>query len=143
MPFVSFAILSLLFAAPCPITTAPAPQFVPPPSFAPALGQHSFWFGTPDLWTELPASGELGRRDNKMFWWHPGFDGSAEPSPNLSLSIEPLDGRTVSFVKARATNAFYDDRWSMLTMVEFPTAGCWKVTGSYQGHSLTFVAAVR
>jgi hypothetical protein len=41
-----------------------------------------------------------------------------------------------------ATNAQFAGEWWMLTMVDFPAAGCWEITGSYGGHSLAFVASV-
>ena len=118
------------------------PLFVPPAAYAPQLEFGFFWFGAPEFWTQLPVNRPLGRRE-KVFWWSQGYDGSVEHRPNLAVSIKPFGGGVASFVDVGPTNAFFGRAWSMLTMLEFPSAGCWEVTGSYRGRSLTFVTAVQ
>jgi hypothetical protein len=41
-----------------------------------------------------------------------------------------------------ATNAQFGGEWSMLTLVDFPSAGCWEIRGTYEGRSVAFVAAI-
>src|SRR5512134_1578479 len=46
--------------ATCPITRPPNPPFVPPAPWPPEREGGRFWFGTPELWTELTGSGTWG-----------------------------------------------------------------------------------
>ena len=138
------------FAA-CPVTKPPAPPFVPPPPNspgAPFAGQ--FWYGTEALWTLLPSDGTWqGLPHNpegysqKVFWWRKGYSWTAEPAPQLSVTGRRLDGPAQPLNVSKATNAFAQDIQSaMLVGVDFPTLGCWEITGRYQGHELSFVVQV-
>jgi hypothetical protein len=102
-----------------------------------------FWHGTDALWTWLRMDGRTGRRD-KSFWWHPGFRGNIETQPPLRIEATELFSNT-QFASDRATNAGEDEKlggWAMLTMLDFPQAGCWNVTATYQGTSVSYVVAV-
>ncbi len=130
----------------CPTTTPQVPRFAPPARWVPeraatAVDERYFWYGTADLWTRLPIDGRLGRRD-KIFWWHPGYNGAVEPVPAIAISIARFGSAVVREAAGRPTNAFFDNTWSMLTVIDFPEEGCWRVTAAYAGHELTFVARV-
>jgi hypothetical protein len=135
--------------AACPVTQAPVPEFQPPPDEAPKPSEaarkesekHMFWYGTPQLWTRLHRDGTFGRRD-KMVWWSAGYRGNIEQRPNLVVTIDRIKSGVTTVVDAGPTNAHFDDAWSMLTMFEFPEAGCWQVTGIYRGNRLAFVVDV-
>ena len=98
------------------------------------LQEHGTWAG---LWRN-----DQGFRQ-KVFWWYPGFDGRVEGQPNLIVTGRRLDGPE-SFVHPRpATNAHHVDfggnGWTILTGIDVPTTGCWELTGTYRGESVTFV----
>jgi hypothetical protein len=132
----------------CPVTPPPSPPFVPPaPEPAVASGRE-FRYGTAALWTALPNDGIWsGLPDHapqgytqKVFWWSTGYHGEA--SPELAVSGRQLDG-TAALQGSSATNAFASDIGSaMLVGVDFPTTGCWEITGTFEGHTLSFVVWV-
>jgi hypothetical protein len=145
--------------ASCPVTRPSAPAFIPPgpyPKTAPSSPRW-FWHGTPGLWTMLQADGvytgmtaastqvpgEISTR-NKSFWWSPGFNPMWTPEPTLKIERRRLDDEAPVLAQPRVTNAHHESfgGWTMLTMLEFPTLGCWEVTGSYGGDSVTFVVWV-
>ena len=131
----------------CPVTRPPQSPFIPPtpyPSMVPPLYGDQFWYGTPALWTWLPADGTWHTLRDKSFWWRQGFDGSVEQQPALTLAGRRLDGQAPPFVApAPATNGFRTDLGAfMLTMVDLPTPGCWEITGRYPGAELRFVVWV-
>jgi hypothetical protein len=115
-----------LKTANCPVTegsgafspTAPDDETAPPATF---------WYGNTGLWTNLQVDGTLrGLNQNaiglrqKVFWWHPGFDGKSEQKPELTVTGRRLDSAG-SFVQSPpATNAF--DGWAILGLI-FPLSG--------------------
>ena len=92
-------------------------------------------------WRGMPAS---ERYRNKVFFYREGYDGSREPRPALIVHGRRLDGPAPPVTIERATNAHHPDfgGWSMLTLVEFPEAGCWEVTGEYGRDAVSFVVRV-
>jgi len=138
--------------ATCPITQPAAVPFTPPPPYPatpPASYVDQFWYGTQDLWTMLGDSGtwsDLPHNESgytqKIFWWREGYDMSTEPNPALTVTGTRLDASTPPFMASGATNASADFGEAMLMGVDIPTAGCWKITGHYKGHELSFVVWV-
>jgi hypothetical protein len=150
MKFWPLLVMSLISATSataqdrCPITTPPTPRFEPPAENNPipdATEPSAFWYGTREFWTRLRIDGRFARRD-KMFWWRPGYNGAVEQRPSIAISIRRVGGAVATSVDARSTNAFFGGAWSMLTMFEFPEAGCWEVTATYTGHQIRFVTLV-
>jgi hypothetical protein len=132
----------------CPVTTPQEPAFVPPAPYDSLGFKGYFWFGSNSLWTSLPQDGVwYGLPDNpggytqKVFWWREGYVWDEEPEPNLVLTRERLDAEAPSFKVSKATNAYASDIGSaMLAGVDFPTLGCWKIIGKYNGQAeLSFV----
>ena len=109
-----------------------------------------FWFGSSSLWTSIPQDSMwLGLPKNpggytqKIFWWRDGYVWNEEPEPDLIVTGERLDAYAPLLVASTATNAYAGDIGSaMLVGVDFPTAGCWKITGKYQDVELSFVVWV-
>jgi len=139
--------------ASCPITRPPAVPFVPPapyPAEPPERYVNEFWYGTPELWTMLGTEGtwyalpqDKDGYSQKVFWWSQDFDTSADPFPAFTVSIERLDVASSPLVVAQeATNASADFGTAMLTGVQIPSLGCWKITGQYQKAELSFVVWV-
>jgi hypothetical protein len=132
----------------CPVTQPPNPGFNPSPPYpreAPYTSE--FWFGSDGLWTAVPKSGvwyDLPLNSDgytqKIFWWSEKFSIRDEPEPDLSVSGRRLDAQAVPLNVSRATNAFAGDiKTAMLVGVDFPTTGCWEITGDYKGAELSFV----
>jgi hypothetical protein len=130
---------------PDPAFTAPAPF----PAHPTAAYPDSDWFGTAQLWTLLPDDdadwSDLPRTaegfGQKTFWWSAGFDPSTEATPDLVVTARQLDGGAEAS-GGLATNATADLGAAMLVSVSFPTAGCWEVTGTYDGATLSYVVWV-
>jgi hypothetical protein len=140
--------------ATCPITRPPNVPFTAPSPFLPATlptnytGQ--FWYGTADLWTLLETDGiwsgfpdsDAGYIQNKVFWWSERFNIKKETKPKLTITGKRLDAPAPALMEADATNALADFGPAMLIGVNFPTLGCWELTGHYKDHDLSFVVWV-
>ena|SRR5712691_5981430 len=131
----------------CPVTLAAARPFAEPsPSTA-----SRFWYGSEGLAVLLKAGGRwrgMGAarsyRD-KLFWWREGYDGNSEPTPKLVVTGRRLDGESPALATPRTTGAKHADfgGWAMLVALEFPSGGCWEVTGEYGTQKVSFVVEVR
>ena len=88
----------------------------------------------------LPVNATWQGLRQKLFWWHPGFDGRIEQQPKLTVTGRRLDAKD-SFVRpppaTNALNAGFGG-WTILTGVDLPTTGCWELTGSYRGNMVRF-----
>lgn len=135
----------------CPVTTPGQVTFkAPEPYSAEAPWEGFFWYGSRDLWTVLRTDGIWeGLPDNpegytqKIFWWSYRFVLKDELVPTLVVTGRRLDAEAPPLKSYGATNAFADDIGdAMLTGVDFPTLGCWEVTGQYKEAELTFVVRV-
>ena len=141
----------LRFQRTCVPTVAPDLPFTTPAPYPSRAPSPSFWHGHRDLWTMLGSDGtwaglprhEKGFRQ-KVFWWSPGFDGRVEPQPDLVVIGRRLDGPGAFVRPGPATNAYHVDfgGWTILTGIDVPTTGCWELTGTYRGQSVTFVVWV-
>jgi hypothetical protein len=138
------------YPADCPVTTN-ATSFEAPAPYSPdALWPSEFWYGSEHLWTSLPANGVwAGLPKNpegytqKIFWWSSLFSLKDELEPALMVFGERLDAEAPPLNVSKATNAFSKDIGdAMLVGVDFPTLGCWKITGQYKKTVLDFVVWV-
>jgi hypothetical protein len=132
----------------CPVTLPTDPIFeAPEPFSAIAPWDRTFWFGTEHLWTALDTDGVWeGLPKNpegytqKIMWWSSLFSLKDELEPALVVFGRRLDAKAPEMRSDGATNAMADDIGeAMLTGVDFPTEGCWEVTGQYKKTGLTFV----
>jgi hypothetical protein len=135
----------------CPVTKPyQTSLFIPPPPYAAKPGNGRFWFGTDRLWTSLPLNGMLKglpvdtssvRRafSEKLFWWRQGYDGHTEPRPKLIVTGKRLDSPAPPLEISRPTTAIMGHSSAMLVGVDFPTVGCWQITGRYVDDELIFV----
>ena len=122
------------------------------------LGPDSHYsYGSEALAVALPAdgtwpvTGPTALIAVKLFWRSAGFRPGMEH--NLHVEIKSLHDGPNDAVVTGVTNANsprddieaarFDDEWQdgwvMLTGIDFPSAGCWQITGEYLGQSLTFV----
>jgi hypothetical protein len=75
--------------------------------------------------------------------WKAGFDGLKDSKPDITVVLKRLDADTPTLKSRGGTSAHFDSTWAMLTGVLFPTEGCWEITASNDGHSLTFVLLIQ
>ena len=156
-PYLSLAawalasLIPLASAAECPVSL-PASSPVSVPGWANYAERG--WYGSEALAVLIPADGrwtgmgEAHHWRDKFWIWRRGYDPKSETRPALTLLLERLDDlenpQRASI--ENATNAFGNGWSSMLTMLQFPNAGCWKVTAKYTYidilHELTFVLSV-
>jgi hypothetical protein len=139
-------------SASCPVTK-PKPEFrapAPNPATPPAY-YHARWYGTADLWTTLDRDGEVWHDlpedadglTQKTFWWSARWPYRSELEPAITVTGQRLDGPGNFRFGDPGTNASADFGVAMLVGVEVPTSGCWEITGTYRGSSLSFVALVK
>jgi hypothetical protein len=135
--------------ASCPVTKPSDHPFIPPPPYTAKASATTFWFGTDELWTDLPISGMWRglphyspndpRFRQKMAWWRVGYNWRAEPNPALKITGRRLDGLAAPVV-ADVNNAFWDHQSAMMSGLFIPTVGCWEITGRYHDEvMLSFV----
>jgi hypothetical protein len=132
----------------CPVTLPVDPIFKAPEPLSPdAPWPGIFWFGSEHLWTALDTNGVWeGLPKNpdgytqKIMWWSNLFSLKDELEPALVVFGRRLDAKAPELRFYGATNATAADIGeAMLTGVDFPTEGCWEVTGQYKKTGLTFV----
>jgi len=115
----------------CPVTQPSDPPLTPPESLGTKTGPYGFWYGNDALWVILRNDGMTW--GGKFGWWRtaPGqltIEGRRldAPSPPLAASIP----------------SGYGDTGFQVSGLEFPTTGCWEVTGNVAGTELRFVVTV-
>jgi uncharacterized protein YceK len=137
--------------ADCPVTTSENVSFQAPEPYSPsAPWEGFFWFGSEELWTALQTNGVwTGLPHNpegysqKIPWWREGYIWNEEPEPALVVTGERLDAKVPPLNASKANGAYADDMGSAMMMgVDFPTLGCWKITGKYKDAELSFVVWV-
>jgi len=149
---LALAIGSGAFAADtCPVTKPPDPPFVPPKPFPEASGG-SFYVGTPKLWVlvhahrpdgvwrGLPLWPE-GYRE-KITWFSEGYVAKADPLPAIEISGRRLDDAKALPMVVTGANGSWTSVDFIMSGVNFPTAGCWEVTGRFRGAEVKFVVRV-
>jgi hypothetical protein len=137
----------------CPVTKPAAQPFVPlqPYPAKPSRGQ--FWFGTDSLWTALSETGAwigLGHYTpndptfrQKLAFWRQGFDAHVAPEAKLTVSGRRTDSLAPPLQKdGPGTPSWTGEDQFFMTGINFPTTGCWKITGRFEDVRLTFVVWV-
>ncbi|MDH5607256.1 MAG: hypothetical protein OEY93_10235 [Anaerolineae bacterium] len=130
-------------SAGCPVT-APSKRFINPLEDYPS----HFWYGTEALWTILPNDGiwrlSFGEEGfgQKTFWWGEELSREEEPSPDLRVLAKKINGNEI-IEGEKVTYGYHEKlRSFILVGLDFPTAGCWEITGRYREDSLSFVIIV-
>jgi hypothetical protein len=141
---------STLAAVPesCLVTKPSDRPFIPPPPYPVKRSKDYFWFGTDRLWTSLPVKGTWGRLGHyepddptfrqKLFFWRQGYDWHTEPRPNLKVVGRRLDAPAAPLLADRANNVTSEPA-AMVVGINFPTTGCWEITGHFENDEVTFV----
>jgi hypothetical protein len=130
----------------CPVTigqpgTTPPPSVVPNPSTLPVPWVDT-WYGNEAIWIRLPPGGVLPAMPDpgettistKFPWWRvlPG---------QLTASGVALDGDGQFSADVR-TPSEYGPTGFVPSGLTFDHPGCWRITGSLQGQTLSFVINV-
>jgi hypothetical protein len=134
----------------CPVTTPSDPPFTPPEPYPQSAPGKNFWYGSDALWTAVPQDGVWANLPHnpegytqKVFWWRRGYSWTKEPEPQLVVSGGRIDAPAPRLHVSKATNAYAGDIGSaVLVGVDFPTPGCWEITGHYADAELNFVVMV-
>ena len=81
----------------------------------------------------------------KVFWWSANYNVDQEEMPDLTITARRLDGPAPDYLTNEATNASHPSfgRTAMLVGVTLGGPGCWEVSGTYRGQTLTFVVWVQ
>lgn len=139
---------ALAFAADtCPVTKPPEPPFIPPSPY-PEAGGKSFYIGTPKLWVlvyagpwdGLPRWPEGYRQ--KIVWWSEGYNAKNDPRPSIEISGRRLDGNAPPLVVTGANGSWTNIDFIM-SGVNFPTTGCWEITGKFKGAEVKFIVSIK
>lgn len=133
----------------CAASAQPSVVFDCPRTVSPTgdIGHSAIW-GSDSFAVLIPPNGiwnGLGREGNfrnKVFWFSYGFRPEVEPS--LRVTGRRLDAEAPPAMVSTPTNAGYSakDEWAMLVAVEFPSAGCWEISGEYLGQRISYVVEV-
>src|ERR1700742_245465 len=147
-------LLTTFASAQCPVTRPGSPPFVPPAEYAFKTPNPSFSaYGSDGLWTQLQVDGKwvaFGKDgdgwvyQNKLTFWHKGFDWHNETEPKLVVTGKRLDGNAPTVTVDHANAVFIPNRDAagMMMLFAVPTIGCWEVTARYEGNELSFVVSV-
>ena len=140
--------LGAAHAAECPRTLGTDTAFRAPWPSA------STWFGTEALAVVLPQEGIWPTTSPgaliavKLFWYSSEIQAVADAGFDngkmlgFTASIERLDSGPDDAVISGPNWAGLGglgDNWTILTGIDFPSAGCWKISGEFLDQSLTFV----
>jgi hypothetical protein len=136
----------------CPVTQPPAQTFAPPSPYPSQHGSDAFWFGSENLWVQLPTNGTWSQLPHyrpsdtafrqKIQWWRKGYDWRADVPSKLVITGKRLDSPApplVSQSNASGMGTGMDGLAFIMSGLDIPTLGCWQITGDYKGDKLTFV----
>jgi hypothetical protein len=126
----------------CPVTIPTRSGFLAPEPWAAhyPMDDDLVWYGTEGLWTALPVE-PSEYRPRKSVWWSARFPGGpVEEEPDITVFWERLDSEAPVVRQFGGTNALTDDEgWFMIAGGDPVMPGCWQVTASFEGSTLTYV----
>ena len=137
----------------CPVTKPSDRPFVPPPPHPAKPSEGGFWFGSDRLWTGLPVNGTWTGLPHytpndptfrqKLFFWRQGYDAQAEGQSKLTVSGRRIDSSAPPLLTDQTSSCSWQgDQSFIVTGINFPTTGCWEITGRYDNDEVTFVVWV-
>jgi hypothetical protein len=128
-------------AAGCPVTLPASSWIADLEGVTPLPPSRFSWYGDSNvLAVDLPIDGvyrinaDSPNLDAKVAWWR-------YLSGAVDITAHRNDGGGADF--ATKTTDGYGARGFNPSGIDFTSEGCWRVTGSLQGHELTFVMFVR
>jgi hypothetical protein len=137
----------------CSVTKPANQPFLPPPPYPAKPSRGQFWFGTDRLWTALPETGAwigLGHYTpsdptfrQKLFFWRQGYDAHVETQAKLIISGRRIDAPAQPLqTDGPGTPSWTAHDQFLVTGINFPTTGCWEITGRYENDEVSFVVWV-
>ena len=127
----------------CVVTNPLEHTFVPPKPYS-ARGVD--WFGTDQLWTYLPSNGIWGQGEKTLWfreeWSHYPRWIPDETASKLTITARRLDAPTPPPEISAGPTFNRDWKAFMLGGINFPTPGCWEITGRYEDAEVQFVVWV-
>ncbi|HEX8892265.1 MAG TPA: energy transducer TonB [Terriglobales bacterium] len=132
----------------CPVTKSADHSFIPPAPYRAKPSPDMFWFGTDKLWTELWVTGTWSGLPHytptrqtyyreKLIFWRQGYDPHSEPHPNLTVTGRRIDGQAPPLqTDGKGNGSWTNDDQFIMTGINFPTLGCWEITGHYENKEL-------
>lgn len=127
------------WAVDCPVTIASHGPFVA------GWPEAKTWHGSEKLAVILAADGTWPTTrpghsiSMKVFWYADGFQPGMEDEFTYSiqrLGPGPDDVETDPATSAGGPNL---GAWTILIGIDFPSEGCWRISGSFRGESLAFI----
>lgn len=130
----------------CAVTLPSDPLFVPPADYKPEPSS-GFWYGTDTLWTALSTDGVWASLPmqpdgyfQKLPFWSDGFWWLDDPQPSLIVTGKRLDADSAPAIISTASGIYAENEGSLMLLgANFPTLGCWQITGEYKGSTLSYV----
>jgi hypothetical protein len=151
--YLIFAMLPLSAFAQCASTASTLKQpYVPPKPYPATAPGGMTWYGSDALWTilrdDVPVVHGNARISEKLVYFRVGFDWLQEPKPLLSVVAKRLDApaplllaEPVSAAAVRPTDR--PENMAMLTGIAFKEAGCWEISATYRGQTLSYILNVK
>lgn len=139
----------------CPVTKAPAPEFVPPAPYNSSPLSGGFRLGSSEsLWTFVntyatsrPEGPPYGF---KLVYWHPGLSWHHSDETNaLTVVARRLDAPSAPIIFTPRANmvghlsAEAPDEIAMMTGLDLPSGGCWEIAADLKGERLNYVISLR
>lgn len=134
---------------PCPVTFPDDTPFIPPADIS-LIFEGDAWYGTPELWTFVQKEGQVweglpaaadGSLTQKTFWWSVDYVSTIE-IPEVDVTAENLDTGLTIEASGADGGGNAEQGIFIVAGLQFPQAGCWRVTASYKDASLSYVARV-
>lgn len=139
---VSYLMCSAAYSNPCNVSK---PNLENPEGALRASGKFG-WFGSEELAEIIPIDGKwlgMGEKHNyrnKFWWWYKGLEAEANSKSSLKIAATNLaTGESFSLPTPSGANTGSDDYWwvSVVTILEFPSNGCWRIEGTQRHRRLT------
>ena len=137
----------------CAVTEPLDHPFVPPPPYrAQPFNSSVFWYGTDRFWTQLPTNA-IWSQGEKTFWFrqdwaryrnHTGPDQwiPEKDAAKLEVTARRLDGVAPLPEVLKANSSHSGGGALLIGGINFPTPGCWEISGRYESDELSFVVWV-
>ena len=122
--------------------------------YADAAFPLSHWYGTRSLAVTLPSTGAVfgitqpsAEIAARLFWWSEDF--VVGTSTQLEVTVERFDGARSTARVVGPTDSVHTHKddgsppFAMAIGLDFPDPGCWRITGRYGQHEVTFVVESR
>jgi len=80
----------------------------------------------------------------KLFFWRQGYSPHTGPQAKLTVTGRRIDSPAPPLLSDKTSNGSWteQDQAFIVTGINFPTVGCWEITGHYENDELTFAVWV-